>query len=234
MLEVLAQVAGRRPLTVLCLGAHCDDIDLGCGGTMLALLRSGRQVDVNWVTFSGAPRRQVELRRSAARFLRGARRANVIAHGFRDGFFPAHFAAIKEQFEALKALPRPDIVFTHQREDLHQDHRVVSELTWNTFRNHLILEYEIPKFEGGLTTPTVYVGLERDLVERKIRILMDCYETQRSKAWFTSDTMRGLMRLRGIESGTESGWAEGFHGRKVLVRFGGAARNKGTARRRAR
>jgi LmbE family N-acetylglucosaminyl deacetylase len=124
---------------------------------------------------------------------------------------------MKEEFEALKRLPDPDLVFTHQRGDLHQDHRVVAELTWNTFRNHVILEYEIPKYEGGLTTPSVYVSLTRAQVERKIAILWASYPTQRARRWFTDETFRGLMRLRGIESGGESGWAEGFHASKLLL-----------------
>jgi LmbE family N-acetylglucosaminyl deacetylase len=120
-------------------------------------------------------------------------------------------------FEPLKQLPDPDLVFSHQRADLHQDHRVVAELTWNTFRNHLILEYEIPKYEGGLTTPSAYVPLTRAQTERKISILLQSYVTQRSKRWFTDDTFRAMMRLRGLESGAESGWAEGFHVSKFLL-----------------
>ena len=214
---LLADQTGRQALNVLCIGAHCDDIDLGCGGTLLALLGRRGAVNVTWVTFSGSAQRQRELRASARRFLRDARATNIITHGFRDGFFPAEQAAIKEEFEALKRLPTPDVVFTHQREDLHQDHRLLAELTWNTFRNHQILEYEIPKYEGGLTTPVAYVALEKAHVERKIRILIECYRSQRTKAWFTADTLRALMRLRGIESGGASGWAEGFHARKLLI-----------------
>ena len=202
---------------MLCVGAHCDDIDLGCGGTLLALVGGRQPVNVTWVTFSGSDERQRELRASARRFLRNALTAAVIAHEFRDGFFPAQFTAIKERFERLKRLPRPDVIFTHQREEFHQDHRVLAELTWNTFRDHLILEYEIPKFEGGLTTPVAYVELEKAQVERKIRILLECYRSQRTKAWFTADTLRALMRIRGIESGGASGWAEGFHARKLLI-----------------
>jgi LmbE family N-acetylglucosaminyl deacetylase len=210
-------VARGRSLRILCVGAHCDDIDIGCGGAMLDLLQR-YDADVTWVVLGSNPVRERELKASAALFLHGARKANVVAHAFRDGFFPAQYAAIKETFESLKQLPTPDLIFSHHGADLHQDHRLVAELTWNTFRNHLILEYEIPKYDGGLTTPSVYVSLSPAQVERKIKILARCYRTQRQKSWFTADTFRGLMRLRGIESGGATGWAEGFHVRKLLLR----------------
>lgn len=200
----------------MAVGAHCDDIDIGCGGATLALLEH-YAADVTWVVFSSNPAREREFRASARRFLRRARSSKLIIHRFRDGYFPAHYALIKEAFETLKQLPAPDLVFTHHRSDRHQDHRVVAELTWNTFRNHLILEYEIPKYEGDLTTPCTYVSLTRAQAERKIAILWESYRSQHAKAWFTADTFRGLMRLRGIESGGESGWAEGFHASKVLL-----------------
>ena len=214
---LLADGIERRALNVLCIGAHCDDIDLGCGGTLLALLARRRPANVTWVTFSGSVERQRELRASARRFLRNARAVSVVTHEFRDGFFPADQARIKERFEAMKRLPNPDVIFTHQRAEFHQDHRLLAELTWNTFRDHLILEYEIPKYEGGLTTPNLYVALGKAQVERKVRILMDSYRSQRGKSWFTADTLRAMMRLRGIESGGATGWAEGFHASKVLV-----------------
>jgi LmbE family N-acetylglucosaminyl deacetylase len=207
---------GKR-LQILCIGAHCDDVDIGCGGAMLSLLERYRDAEVTWVVMGSIPVRERELRASAKRFLRRAGKATVLVHKFRDGFFPAQYAAIKELFESLKQLPDPDLVFSHHRTDLHQDHRVVAELTWNTFRSHLILEYEIPKYEGDLTTPSAYVSLTRAQVERKIAILWDCYRTQHAKRWFTEDTFRALMRLRGIESGGESGWAEGFHVSKFLL-----------------
>lgn len=216
-LELARPVDRRRRLHILALGAHCDDIDIGCGGAMLSLLQRHRSVDVTWVVMSSNAPRARELRASARRFLRRARRAQVLVHQFRDGFFPAQYAQIKEVFESLKQLPDPDLVFTHHRADLHQDHRIVAELTWNTFRNHLILEYEIPKYEGDLTTPCTYVSLTRAQVERKISILWSCYPSQHAKRWFTGDTFRGLMRLRGIESGGASGWAEGFHVSKCLL-----------------
>lgn len=208
---------GSPALRVLCLGAHCDDIDLGCGGTLLKLIRTYPRVSVTWVVFSSNRQRAAELRRSARMFLRGAAEATVIAHEFRDGYFPAGFAAIKDRFEQLKAMPTPDLVFTHHLQDRHQDHRVVSELTWNTFRSHCVLEYEIPKYDGGLTTPNVHFELSQREVGRKVRILLSAYKSQLSKRWFTEDTFRSILRLRGIESGAQSGWAEGFHGTKLLL-----------------
>jgi LmbE family N-acetylglucosaminyl deacetylase len=208
---------GRRRLRVLAVGAHCDDIDIGCGGAMLALLER-YDADVTWVVFGSSPVREREFRASARRFLRRAHNVKLIVHKFRDGFFPAQYASIKEAFEALKAEPNPDLIFSHHRSDLHQDHRVVAELTWNTFRDHLVLEYEIPKYEGDLSTPSAYVSLSRNQVERKIGILWSCYRTQQTKRWFTPETFRALMRIRGIESGGETGWAEAFHANKLLLR----------------
>ncbi len=218
MLELKLPVASkRRPLHVLCLGAHCDDIDIGCGGTLLRLLSGTSGWHVTWVAFSAPEERAKELRLSARRFLRAAAEQRVITHRFRDSFFPAQYAEIKEAFAALRRLPSPEIIFTHHRADRHQDHRIVSELTWNVFRQHLILEYEIPKYEGDLATPNAYVRLEKAHVERKIRTLLSAYESQRSKPWFTPDTFRALMRLRGIEAGIGPGWAEGFHVSKFCI-----------------
>jgi LmbE family N-acetylglucosaminyl deacetylase len=213
----LKKLAARRRLQILCVGAHCDDIDIGCGGAMLSLLQRYRGAQVTWVVLGSTVVRARELRASARRFLSRAGKSQVLTHAFRDGFFPAQYSAIKEVFESLKQLPSPDLIFSHHRADLHQDHRVIAELTWNTFRNHLIMEYEIPKYEGGLTTPSAYVSLTRAQAERKISILLSSYATQRSKRWFTDDTFRALMRLRGLESGGESGWAEGFHASKFLL-----------------
>jgi len=213
----ILQASRRSRLNILCLGAHCDDVDIGCGGALLALLERYRAADVTWAVFSAHGEREKELRASARRFLRKAAASRVVTRNYRDGFFPAQFAGIKEEFESLKRSTNPDLIFTHRRDDRHQDHRLIAELTWNTYRSHLILEYEVPKYEGDLTTPSAYFGLQPAHVERKIRILLDSYRTQRSKHWFSADTFRGLMRLRGIESGAESGWAEGFHASKLLL-----------------
>jgi LmbE family N-acetylglucosaminyl deacetylase len=218
MLELqLPSPTVKRPLRVLCVGAHCDDIDIGCGGTLLKLLSDGRKWDVTWVVCSAPGERARELRDSAKRFLRRAADWRVITHEFRDSFFPAQYAAIKESFIGLKQQPDPDLIFTHHRADLHQDHRVVSELTWNAFRRHLILEYEIPKYDGGLAPTNVYVRLDKRQVEAKIKTLMGCYRSQLAKPWFTPDTFKGIMRLRGIESGGDGGWAEGFHAHKLCI-----------------
>ena len=213
----LPRSSARRPLRILCLGAHCDDIDIGCGGTLLKLLAQERRAEITWVAFSASEQRAREFKASARRFMRRAARADVLIHGFRDSYFPGQYIAIKEAFEPLKRLPSPDLIFTHHRADRHQDHRIVSELTWNAFRNHLIFEYEIPKYDGGLATPNAYVRLDKAHVEAKVKTLLACYASQSSKGWFTAETFRGLMRLRGIEAAAESGWAEGFHVDKLCA-----------------
>ncbi len=217
MLELTLPRARRRATRILCLGAHCDDIEIGCGGTLLNWLARGGRWDITWVVFSADAQRAAELRHSAQRFLRRAPRTRLITHEFRDSYFPAQYAAIKDAFAALKRLPDPDLIFTHQCEDRHQDHRLIGELTWNAFRSHLVLEYEIPKYEGGLTTPNAFVPLSRAQVSAKTNALLRSYGSQRRKRWFTADTFEALMRLRGVEAGADSGWAEGFHLRKVIL-----------------
>jgi len=212
----------RAPLTVLCLGAHADDIEIGCGGTLL-LLAGRPRVTVHWVVFSGAGVREREARRSAARVLRGARARHVRVERFRDGFFPYDGAAVKEVFEDLKASVNPDVVFTHAGHDAHQDHRLVSELTWNTFRDHYILEYEVAKYDGDLGRPNVFVPLPAAVRRRKLRLLLSGFPSQRRKRWFTAATFDGLMRLRGVECAAPEGYAEAFYGRKVLWRPGGGS-----------
>ena len=215
MLELILPSAHRRATRILCLGAHCDDIEIGCGGTLLKLLARGGRWDVTWAVFSSSRPRERELRSSARRFLQRAAHTRVLTYEFRDSYFPAEYAAVKNTFESLKDLPEPDIVFTHHRADLHQDHRLVGELTWNAFRRHLILEYEIPKYEGGLTTPNAYVQLTKTQAAAKTRVLLACYASQRTKPWFNAETFDALMRLRGVEAGPGAGWAEGFHVRKL-------------------
>jgi len=201
---------------VLCLGSHSDDIEIGCGGTILHLLAGGLKIDVTWVVLASNADREREARNSAALFLDRAERKDVIVKSFRDGFFPFEGAKIKNCFEReLKAIS-PDLVFTHNRKDAHQDHRLVAELTWNTFRNQLILEYEIPKYDGDLGQPNFFVPLDREICENKIRYLMEVFETQRSKAWFARETFLGLMRLRGMECASPSGYAEAFYCRKIV------------------
>ena len=203
-------------LRVLCVGAHSDDIEIGCGGTLSQLARKTPRPEFRWVVMSapGARAREAEL--GARKFLGPAANGAVRLFEFRDGYFPAQFDAIKDAFEALAREFRPDIVFTHTRNDRHQDHRVISDLTWNTFRNHLVLEYEIPKWDGDLGQPNVYVPLSGNVARRKSKALVDVFGTQRSKDWFSEETFLSLLRLRGIECRASDGYAEAFHARKLL------------------
>jgi LmbE family N-acetylglucosaminyl deacetylase len=203
--------------SVLLLGAHSDDIEIGCGGTVLRLLAANPNVSVHWIVFSGQAGRAREAEVSAARFLERASARTVEVHQFRDGFFPAEQARIKTYFEELKGKVDPDVIFTHYRDDLHQDHRVVNELTWNTYRRHAILEYEVPKWDGDLGTPNVYAPLSEEHAGAKVKILMECFGTQRGKHWFDAETFHGLMRLRALECNAESRRAEAFYGRKVTI-----------------
>jgi LmbE family N-acetylglucosaminyl deacetylase len=214
---------GTRPLRVLAIGAHSDDIEIGCGGTLLTLVTS-RPVEVDWVVLSATGDREREARLSADAFLEGAARQTVRIGQFRDGFLPYHGGAVKEYFESLKRDVSPDVVFTHRLDDRHQDHRLSCELTWNTFRDHIILEYEIPKYEGDLGHPNVFVPIDPATCRRKIELLMRFFGTQRSKRWFTEDLFAGLMRVRGIEAGLPEGGAEAFHARKTIWNPAGATR----------
>jgi LmbE family N-acetylglucosaminyl deacetylase len=210
----LADALGRKP-TVLCLGAHCDDIEIGCGGTILRLLKERRDVAVRWVVFSSNPVRAREAGTAAALFLKRARATDIAIHAFEDGHFPYQGSEIKRVFEALKRGPAPDLVLTHFRDDRHQDHRLVSDSTWQTFRDSLVLEYEIPKFDGDLGAPNVFVPLDAATCERKIRAIVRSYRTQHAKPWFTEETLRSLLRLRGVES--RARYAEAFYGRKLVL-----------------
>lgn len=202
---------------VLCLGAHCDDIELGCGGTLTALAKSNPTVTFIAVVFASSETRLQETRSALERLLGSPARLRLSAHAYRDGFFPAQWAAIKESFEALKRLPPPDLVLTHFEHDKHQDHRIVSELTANTFRDHLVLEYEIPKYDGDLGHPSVFAPLQAADVEQKISTLLSEFPSQHSHRWFTAEVFRGLMRLRGMECNAQSGYAEAFYSRKLVI-----------------
>ena len=217
MFELTLGRQGRRFNTLLCLGAHCDDIEIGCGGTILRLVQENPQLQVHWVVFSSDPLRSVEARNSARVFLRQAGGQDVQIREFRDSYFPAIATEIKGCFEELKAAIQPDVVLTHYRNDLHQDHRMISEMTWNTFRNHLILEYEIPKYDGDLGAPNLFMPLSEDHWRGKISTLMDCFPSQKAKHWFEPQTFAALMRLRGIESNSPSGYAEAFYSRKLVI-----------------
>lgn len=217
MLEWIPALRAKSKLSLLCLGAHSDDIEIGCGGTILRLLRACGECDVTWVVFSAEAQRRREAVSSAKRFLKDARASTVITKSFKESFFPYRGEAIKSCFEELKLRFQPDLIFTHYRHDLHQDHRVICELTWNTFRNHQVLEYEIPKYDGDLGQPNVFVPLTQALCKKKVKCLMEGFSTQRSRQWFTEDTFYALLRLRGIESNAPDKYAEAFYGRKIVL-----------------
>jgi LmbE family N-acetylglucosaminyl deacetylase len=206
----------QAPITILCLGAHSDDIEIGCGGTILRLTSLYQAASVHWIVFSsdGNGRRDEALT-GANRFLERAASKQVVVQRFRESFFPYAGEQIKEYFEEIKAGVLPDLVFTHYRLDLHQDHKLISDLTWNTFRRALILEYEIPKWDGDLGRPNCYVRLPEDVVERKVRSICEIFASQRAKPWFTPDTFRSLMRLRGVEANAQ--FAEAFYARKLAL-----------------
>ena len=205
------------PLNVLCLGAHCDDIEIGFGGTFLNLKRSGKIGEVYWVVFSSGEERKQEALNSAGYYLSGLKETKVEIHDFRDGFMPSHVSGIKEKFEEVKKSFHPHIVFTHYRHDRHQDHRTISDLAWNTFRNQLILEYEIPKWDGDLGVPNMFVELDEAILEEKISLLYEAYPSQAKKHWFDRETFKALPRLRGMESSVK--YAEAFYTRKLQVTF---------------
>jgi LmbE family N-acetylglucosaminyl deacetylase len=209
------------PLRVLCLGAHADDIEIGCGATLLELIAGGAKLDVDWCVLSAPGERGTEARRSAEAFLQGAREVHFDFKSFRDGHFPYEGAGIKAWFESLKARPTPDVIFTHTGHDLHQDHRETAQLTWNTFRDHLILGYEVPKWDGDLGAPNAFMPVSEASLSRKIALLETYYGSQRSKAWFDADTFRGLARLRGVECRSPTRFAEAFYARKLTLSLGG-------------
>jgi len=203
-------------LRLLCVGAHSDDIEIGCGGLILSLASRHPLAEVDWVVFSGPGAREAEARAGASLFLQGISRSRVTIHQFRDGFFP-YTPDIKEVFEQLKRETAPDVVLTHYRDDRHQDHRVLSDLAWNTFRDHCVLEYEIPKFDGDLGKPNCFLPLDADTARRKASYLDQAFGTQRDKHWFSAETFLGLMRLRGMECRAPGGYAEAYYGRKVSL-----------------
>jgi LmbE family N-acetylglucosaminyl deacetylase len=202
---------------ILCLGAHSDDIEIGCGATICEIVEANPRVHVTWVVFSAQGERDREARSGAKRFLGRKAHSEIIVQKFRDGFFPSQTAEIKEFFETIKTRVDPDVVFTHYRDDRHQDHRVLSDLAWNTFRNHLILEYEIPKYDGDLGTPNLYVPVEEKVARRKARELCAIFQTQSNHHWFTEDLFTGLMRIRGVECCSRTGFAEAFYSRKAVL-----------------
>lgn len=208
---------GDRALSILCLGCHSDDIEIGCGGTMLRLTQQYSGAVIRWVVFSAIGAREAEARRGAELFMGSHRTNEPLLKSFPDGFMPFVGAEIKAVFEELKQTTSPDVIFTHNRKDAHQDHRLIAELTWNTFRDHLILEYEIPKYDGDLGQPNIFVPLQEETCQKKIHFLLETFETQRNKRWFERETFLSLMRLRGMECNAPSGYAEAFYCRKLVL-----------------
>lgn len=206
-----------EPTTLLVLGAHSDDIEIGAGGTVLRLCAERPKLEVVWVVLSAHGAREEEARASAAAFLEHAATDTVIVQQFRESYFPYVGSEVKDFFEELRSSVNPHLVLTHARDDLHQDHRLVNELTWNTFRDHQVLEYEIPKFDGDLGRPNVFVPLDEKTCERKIELLLRHFESQRARPWFTADLFWATLRLRGVECKSPSGYAEAFYGRKVVL-----------------
>ncbi|MES2734046.1 MAG: PIG-L deacetylase family protein [Bacteroidota bacterium] len=202
---------------LLCLGAHCDDIEIGCGGTLLKLIENKRVQFIKWVVFTSNPERAQEARESAESFLKDVPEKEIIVLNFRDGFLPQLATEVKNEFEAIKKNFSPDIVFTHYKQDLHQDHRLLADMTWNTFRNHFILEYEIPKYDGDLGNPAFFVHLEAHQAKKKSDIMLECFKSQMSKHWFDEETFLALMRLRGMQSAAFTKYAEAFYVRKMVM-----------------
>ena len=207
----------KRPMRLLCIGAHSDDIEIGCGGTILRMMAEMPSLEVRWIVLSARGARKQEALASAKRFLQSTRLKRVVVKQFKESFFPYVGDKIKAFFEQLKAEFDPDLILTHYRHDLHQDHRVVSDLTWNTFRDHLIWEYEIPKYDGDMGVPNVFSPLNLEVCTEKVRLLMEGFGSQRSRRWFTDDTFWALLRLRGIEAGSSGRFAEAFYARKIVL-----------------
>jgi len=203
-------------LKILCLGAHCDDIEIGCGGTLLRLTSEYTIQNLKWLVFASTRERSVEAMLSAEHFVKRCKEKEIIIKNFRDGHLPYEAEQIKNLIENLKTFD-PDIIFTHYRHDLHQDHRTICELTWNTFRNHLIWEYEIPKYDGDLGSPNCFVTIEAEVAKKKIETIMSCFKSQVGKQWFDEETFFSLMRIRGVESASPTKYAEGFYVRKTVM-----------------
>jgi LmbE family N-acetylglucosaminyl deacetylase len=212
-------VLGRAPKSILLIGAHCDDIEIGCGATVLQLIERFPDVHFEWIVFGSSPVRAKEAIKSADRLLANARSKHVVINDFRNSYFPYIGAPIKDYFESLKARINPDLIFTHHLEDRHQDHCTLGELTWNTFRDHFILEYEIPKYDGGMGSPNFFVPVTQAQADTKVATLMGCFVTESTKFWFTPETFLAMLRLRGVESNSSTGLAEGYYCRKISSCF---------------
>lgn len=217
MITFLPEKVPQDQLNLLCVGAHCDDIEIGCGGTLLKWIKEDKVKRIVWVVFSSNDERKQEAQKSAERFLSRLENHEIIILDFRDAFLKYSGLDVKEEFEKLKKKIDPDIVFTHYRSDRHQDHRLLSDLAWNTYRNHCILEYEIPKYDGDLGIPNAFVAIDKEEVETKISILLQSFESQSGKHWFDEETFKSLMRLRGLECSSPTRYAESFYLRKCMI-----------------
>ncbi len=209
--------ADNQQPKILCLGAHADDIEIGCGGTILKLAHDYPKAQFRWVVFSAEGKRAEEARSSFELFLAGLTPKILDIHAFKDSYFPYIGGSIKDCFVELKKEISPDLIFTHYSNDAHQDHRLIAELTWNAFRDSLIFEYEIPKYDADLAIPNLYVHLDENIVQRKVSNLCEVFRSQHAKEWFGEETFRSIMRIRGLESNSQSRYAEAFHCRKVVV-----------------
>jgi LmbE family N-acetylglucosaminyl deacetylase len=218
MLDLILDVKKQRTLRLLCVGAHCDDIEIGCAATLLALQERAKRLVIDWVVLSGSEKRRNETALAMRTLVLAGNRGKLLFADFPDGQFPAAYGRIKDFCESLKRRPSPDLILCHEREDRHQDHRIVNEIIWNTFREHVILEYEIPKWDGGLGQPNIYVPVGAKQAHAKVNALLKAYGTQRGRSWFTRDTFMAMLRLRGVECRSPSGYAEAFHGRKLRFR----------------
>ncbi len=214
---MVSTVFQKENLNILCLGAHCDDIEIGCGGTLLKMIKKKQVAHLKWVVFASNEVRKKEAIACAEGFLKDLKDKEIIVLDYRDAFLSFSAFEIKEYFESIKQSFKPDLVFTHYRNDRHQDHRLLSDLAWNTFRNHLILEYEIPKYDGDLGIPNCFCHLTENQADRKVNLLLHHYDSQKNKHWFDKETFLSLMRIRGMESAAQSKYAEAFHVRKFLI-----------------
>lgn len=221
LMHGLTLPAGGEARRVLCIGAHCDDIEIGCGGALLQMQKNGGKLTIDWVVLTGEEARRAEATAAMQLLVEPKFRGELVFGSFPDSRLPSMYGELKQFFGTLRARCQPDFVFCHQRDDAHQDHRLVNEMVWGAFRDHLILEYEIVKWDGDLGAPNAYVSLDRDVLERKVQVLMQTYGSQRSKDWFTPETFQSIARIRGVECRARQGYAEAFYVRKVVLEAGG-------------
>ena len=216
MLGLTLATSSNSALEILCIGAHCDDIEIGCGGTVIVLQQRYPRCKLHLLVLTSTASRRQEAEAAAKALIKVSARGEMRICEFQDGLLPAHLSEVKAEFERMKKAIAPGLVLTHHGLDRHQDHRLVSDITWQTFRDHMIWEYEIPKFDGDLVTPNMYVPLSSALAQRKINLIMRAFSSQHAKPWFKAENLEAMMRLRGLESRAASGYAEGFHCRKLV------------------